>query len=96
MRTFECIDSHRRNQDFVLEGVYLPAAWGKFSLEIFRYNIVKTYRFFGRGRGFEPLKPKGGCATDDVTICDVSGFKAANMMTRDSTFATIGRSLTER
>ena len=40
-----------------------PAVWGKFSLEIFRYNIVKTYRFFGRGRGFEPLKPKGGCAT---------------------------------
>ena len=67
---------------------------GKFSLEIFCYNMVKTNRL--GGGGVEPLKPKGGCATDDVTICDVSGFKAANMMTRDSTFATIGRSLTER
>ena len=53
MRTFECIDSHRRNQDFVLEGVYLPAAWGKFSLEIFRYIIVKTNRLVGGG-GLNP------------------------------------------
>ena len=31
-----------------------------------------------------------------VTICDVSGFEAANMMVRDSTFATVGGPLTER
>ena len=71
-RTFECIDSHRRNQDFVLEGVYLPAAWGKFSLEIFRYIIVKTNRLVGGG-GVEPLNPKGGCAT--VDSCLVWGFQ---------------------